>query len=47
MRTRRADGANTINVDNKARDEATIWIRQNAPVPLTVLAIAQDPIANG
>ncbi|WP_179504347.1 MULTISPECIES: hypothetical protein [unclassified Sphingomonas] len=37
------NGAYTINMANKAKDECTVLIRQTAPLPFTMLAIAQDP----
>ncbi|PTR05685.1 MULTISPECIES: hypothetical protein [unclassified Novosphingobium] len=37
------NGEYTINMANKARDECVVLIRQTAPLPFTMLAIAQDP----
>jgi len=33
----------TITMANKAKDECTVWIQQTAPLPFTMLGIAQDP----
>ena len=37
------NGAYTINMANKAKDECVVLVRQTAPLPFTMLAIAQDP----
>lgn len=41
------DGAYLVTMDNKVRDECTVWIRQTAPMPFTLLGIAVDPIIGG
>ncbi|WP_062788572.1 hypothetical protein [Novosphingobium capsulatum] len=41
------NGEYTINMANKARDECVVLIRQTAPLPFTMLAIAQDPEVYG
>ena len=41
------DGAYPVTMDNKVRDECTVWINQTAPMPFTLLGIAIDPVIGG
>jgi len=41
------DGAYLVTMDNKVRDECTVWINQTAPMPFTLLGIAIDPVIGG
>jgi hypothetical protein len=41
------DGTYLVSMDNKVRDECTVWINQTAPMPFTLLGVAIDPIIGG
>ena len=41
------DGTYLVSMDNKVRDECTVWINQTAPMPFTLLGIAVDPVISG
>ena len=41
------NGEYTINMANKTRKEMVVLIRQEAPLPMTVLAVAMDAVVNG
>jgi hypothetical protein len=41
------DGEFLVNLDNRARDDCAIWIRQTAPLPFTLLGVAIDPVLGG
>ncbi len=41
------DGNYLVSMDNKVRDECTIWINQTAPMPFTLLGVAIDPVIDG
>ena len=41
------NGEYLVNLDNRARDDCAIWIRQNAPLPFTLLGVAIDPVVGG
>ncbi|KUR73334.1 hypothetical protein [Novosphingobium sp. Fuku2-ISO-50] len=41
------DGTYQVTMDNKVRDECTVWIRQTAPMPFTLLGVAVDPVIGG
>lgn len=36
-----------VNSDNAVRDYASVYIGQDAPLPLTLLGVAYDPVING
>jgi len=41
------DGVYLMSMDNKVRDECTVWINQTAPMPFTLLGVAVDPVIGG
>jgi hypothetical protein len=41
------NGDYIVSMDNKAGQQASVYIQQTAPLPLTVLGISVDPIING
>jgi len=41
------NGTYLVSMDNKVRDECTIWINQTAPMPFTLLGVAVDPVIGG
>lgn len=41
------EGAYPVSMDNKVRDECTVWINQIAPLPFTLLGVAIDPVIGG
>lgn len=41
------DGNYIVAMDNAVRDECTVWLRQTAPMPFTLLGVAVDPVIGG
>lgn len=41
------DGTYLVSMDNKVRDECTVWINQTLPMPFTLLGVAIDPVIGG
>jgi hypothetical protein len=41
------NGDYPVSVGNRAGDESTLWLRQSAPLPFTLLGIALDAVVGG
>jgi len=41
------NGDYIVNADNKVSDTATVYVETTAPLPMTVLGVAYEPIVNG
>jgi len=41
------EGTYLVAMDNKVRDECTVWINQTVPMPFTLLGVAVDPVIDG
>lgn len=41
------DGTYLATMDNKVREECTVWINQTLPMPFTLLGVALDPVISG
>lgn len=41
------NGEYTVTTDNKVGNNASVYVRQTLPLPLTILGIAADPVVNG